>query len=122
MIQVNNQPHIQKTKSVTDKYKNIPEPYMKVAQGMESQFTNHLLTEMQKTIHSTTPDSGATKMYKSFLNRERAEMMAKSSTGIGIKDLVLNQIYPQHMRQNNVNAVKMYKQNNLNSQPGGNDE
>lgn len=122
MIRIDNSPQIQKTKPVNDKYKNIPKKYMDVAQGMETQFTNHLLSEMQKTVHTSKPDSGPTRMYKSFLNRERAEMMAKSGTGIGVKDLVLNQIYPQHMRQNTLHAVEMYKNSNINSQRGGNDE
>jgi Rod binding domain-containing protein len=95
-----------------DKYKNIPKPYMQVAEGMEEQFTNHLLGEMRKTVHSTAPDSQATKVYKSMLENERAKLMAQSSSGLGIKDLVLDQIYPKHRRVSAQNTVKMYKQNN----------
>ena len=35
----------------TDKYKNVPKEYMQVAEGMESQFTNHLLNEMRKSVN-----------------------------------------------------------------------
>lgn len=98
-------------KQQADKYKNIPKPYMQVAEGMEEQFTNHLLGEMRKTVHSTEPDSQATKVYKSMLENERAKLMAQSSSGIGVKDLVLDQIYPQHRRVSIQDSVKMYKQN-----------
>jgi Rod binding domain-containing protein len=85
---------------------------MQVAEGMEEQFTNHLLGEMGKTVHSTVPESQATKMYKSMLENERAKLMAQSNSGIGIKDLVLDQIYPKHRRISAESTVKMYKQNN----------
>ena len=112
MSQINNLPKIQNLQNVHDKYKNIPKPYMDVAEGMETQFTNHLLNEMRKTIPSSTPESSATKLYKSLQDAERAQMMAKSQSGIGVKDLVLDQIYPQHMRVDKSKHanVKMYKE------------
>jgi Rod binding domain-containing protein len=95
-----------------DKYKNVPKEYMQVAEGMEEQFTNHLLGEMRKTIKSTEPESQATRVYKSMLDSERAQMMAQSNSGLGVKDLVLDQIYPQHNRIPRQESVKMYKQAN----------
>ena len=114
MKSINNTPNFNNSvnRHNADKYKNVPKEYLQVAEGMEEQFTNHLLGEMRKTIKSTTPESQATKVYKSLLDNERAQMMAQSNTGIGVKDLVLDQIYPKHRRVNPQETVKMYKQNN----------
>lgn len=97
---------------VSDKYRNVPKPYLKVAQGMETQFINHMLTEMRKTVKSERPEAPGEGYYKSVLDYERAQMMAKTENGVGLKDLILDQIFPQHMRnpQNtSANATKMYQ-------------
>ena len=100
MSQIESSPNIHYKQNVEqDKYKNVPKPYMRVAEGMEAQFTNHLLGQMRKSINSTEPQSQAEKVYKSMLDDERSQMMAKSDSGLGIKDLVLNQIYPQYKKQ-----------------------
>lgn len=114
-------PRIDRNKLVHDKYKNIPKEYMKVAQGMETQFTNHLLNEMRKSAQPTNPDSNGQKIYKSLLDAERSQMMSESGTGLGIKDLVLDQIYPKHRRVPQNDSVKMYKKN-INSQQGASNE
>lgn len=94
--------------ALQDKYKYIPKGYMDIAQGMEKQFTNHLLAQMRKTVDSVEPDSQAKKIYKSMLDDERAQLMAESSTGLGVKDLILDQLYPKYRRVPPNQAVQMY--------------
>ena len=79
--------------------KNSPiKPYEEIAEGMESNFTSHLLAEMRKTVPKETPDSSATDYYNSLLDYERAQLMARSDTGLGVKKVVLEQIVPHHLK------------------------
>ena len=102
-----------------DKYKYVPKEVMEVAEGIESQFTDHLLREMKK---SSSQELGpAENIYHSMLDSERSKMMAKTNTGLGIKDIVIRELHPQ-FEQINFNKpaareqVKMY--NKINSQKG----
>lgn len=108
-MKVSNQQHniSGQTKKVSDKYKGVPKPYMDFAKGQERIFTNHLLKEMRKSIQKTEEDSSAEKYYKSIRDDELARIMSESETGIGIKDVVLDQIYPQYKRVNQ-NAHQAY--------------
>lgn len=103
----------------TAKFKNVPKPYLDVAKGMEKQFISHMIQQMQSSVKSEKPDSAATKYYKGLMDDQRAEIMANSENGIGLKDIVLDQILPQHMKQqtNAKDVVKMYqhKAGDLNS-------
>ena len=108
-------PNLQKLEShQQDKYKNVPKEYLKVAEGMEAQFTNHLLNEMRKTVKHST-NSPAERIYRSMLDQERAKMMAETNTGIGIKDTVLREIYPNFNKPNKAN-LNHYQA--INSQKG----
>jgi Rod binding domain-containing protein len=113
-------PQLDRAQKQYDKYKNVPKQYLEVAEGMEAQYINYMLNEMEKTVHKEKPDSPAEKYYKSLINAERAEIMAKTENGVGIKDVILDQILPQHMRRptNVQQAVKQYKQNNSVSNKG----
>ena len=93
-----------------DKYQNVPKPYMDFAKGQERIFTNHLLKEMRKTAQATEPESTAHKYYKSMMDDELARVMSDSDSGIGIKDIVLDQIYPQYKKVN-INAENAYNMN-----------
>jgi len=73
-------------------------PFEEIAEGMETNFTSYMLAEMRKTIPKETPDSSAMDYYNSLLDQERAEAMAKSESGLGIKKVILDQIVPQHMK------------------------
>ncbi len=73
-------------------------PFEDVAEGMEASFTSHMLAEMRKTVPKDTPDSTATAYYNSLLDYERAQTMAKSDSGLGIKKVILDQIVPEHMK------------------------
>ena len=77
---------------------NPIKPFEDVAEGMEANFTSHLLAEMRKTIPKETPDSSATEYYNSLLDYERAQLMAKSDSGLGVKKIILDQIVPTHMK------------------------
>lgn len=121
MSQINKLPTLplkQQTGS-TAKYKNVPKPYLDVAKGMEKQFISHMIQQMKSTVKSENPDSSATQYYKSLMDNERAEIMANTANGVGLKDIVLDQILPQHLKQqaNAKDVVKMYqhKADDLNS-------
>lgn len=92
---------------IKDKYAKVPKEYMRIAEGMESQFNQMLLAQMKKTVDRANPNSAATRLYESMLDEHYADIMA-SSQGTGIKDLVLNQIYPEFSK---AQAVKNYQIN-----------
>lgn len=73
-------------------------PYEDIAEGMEANFTSHMLAEMRKTIPKENPDSSAMEYYNSLLDYERAQLMAKSDSGLGVKKVVLDQIVPQNLK------------------------
>ena len=84
--------------------KSLDESFEKIADSFESQFIEQMLTEMQKTIPSNEEKSAAMEYYNSLMNSERAQAMMKQ--GIGIKELILQQI-ATHLVKDNVarNAV-----------------
>ena len=112
MSQIKNNPHIHPQVRVQpNKYRNVPKQYMEIAEGMETQFINHMLGEMRKTVHTEKPDSNASKYYKSLMDYERSKIMAATDNGVGLKDVILDQIVPQHLKASaNPDAVKMYQQ------------
>ena len=81
-----------------DKY--IPEPYKKVAGSMEKEFLNFMITKMNQTIKSDSKNSSAMDYYQGIMNKERSSIMAKNNGGLGIQKLILDQIYPSHLRNN----------------------
>ena len=85
-------------KSVPNRQANPVKPYEDIAEGMEANFTSHMLAEMRKTVPKEEPDSSAMDYYNSLLDYERAQLMAKSDSGLGIKKVILDQIVPQHMK------------------------
>jgi len=113
IINSNSNIQVPKSHSSNDKYKNVPKPYLDIAQGMETQFISNMMKEMNKTVISEKPDNSSTKYYKSLLDHERAKIMAGTDNGIGLKDLILDQIAPQYMQKHQASAkqaIKMYQQ------------
>ena len=53
---------------------------------------------MRKTIPKEEADSSAMEYYNSLMDYERAQLMAKSDSGLGVKKVILDQIVPQHMK------------------------
>ncbi|MBG07567.1 MAG: hypothetical protein CME68_02340 [Halobacteriovoraceae bacterium] len=78
--------------------KFIPDPYKKVASSMETQFLNFMISKMKNTINKNNPESSAVEYYNGLINKERSNIMAKNNGGLGIQKLILNQIYPPHLR------------------------
>lgn len=102
------QPQISQFQQV-NKRPHVPKPYQDVAEGFETQFANHLITEMRKTINKSKPSSSAEKIYESMQDYERAKIIAQSEPGLGVKEVILDQIYPAHRRQApNNNAILNY--------------
>lgn len=89
---------------------NPVKPYEDIAEGMEANFTEHMLREMRKTIPKETPDSSAMEYYNSLLDYERAQLMAKSDSGLGVKRVILDQIVPNHMKHYLKNAQPVNRQ------------
>lgn len=89
---------------------NPVKPFEDIAEGMEANFTSHMLAEMRKTIPKESPDSSAMDYYNSLLDFERAQLMAKSDSGLGIKKVILDQIVPQNMKHYLKNAHPQVRQ------------
>ncbi|MCO4753888.1 MAG: rod-binding protein [Bacteriovoracaceae bacterium] len=119
----NNPAYQARARQAAAKYENVPKEYMDVAQGMETQFINHMLNEMRKTVKSSEPDSSASKYYKGLVDHERAKIMATTDNGIGLKDVILDQIYPKHMRVGmpSKHAINAYQQEVDSKQGDGNE-
>ncbi len=98
---------INKISNKSDYQKNVPKEYLEVAQKMEADFVNHMLNEMRQTAKVTDEDdSTAMNYYNSLLDTERADIMAKHDGGIGLQKMILDQIYPEHMRKKSLSAYK----------------
>ena len=77
----------------------IPDDFKKVATGMEQQFLQYMLQQMNNSVQKTGEESTAGKYYKGLLDTERAKSFSNSDLGhTDIKSLILNQIYPQKFR------------------------
>jgi Rod binding domain-containing protein len=74
-------------------------PYVEVAEGLETQFTNHMIEQMRRTIPRENDPSAAESYYESLMDNERAKTMAQSDSGIGLKRVILDQIVPAHLKQ-----------------------
>lgn len=95
---------------------NIPKAYRDVAQGMEAQFVNHMLTEMRKSIGKDEDDSSSMDYYNSLLDSERAKIMTEKDGGMGIQKLIIDEIYPKRLRQQQ-NNIQMQAQNKVSNKP-----
>ena len=82
---------------------HIPDAYKKVARGMEQQFVEFMINEMEKTS-GKKDHSMAGNYYKSLLNTHRAELMSQVNGGMGLQEMILDQIYPKKLRK------KLFKQ------------
>ncbi len=76
----------------------IPEPYKNVAKGMEKQFAEFMVKQMNKTVGGSSNEGSGAAYYKSLLTSERANAMSENNGGLGLQNLILDQIYPERMR------------------------
>lgn len=88
-------------------------PYVDVAEGLETQFSNHMIDQMRRSIPREGEPSSAEQYYESLMDYERAKTMAQSDSGIGLKRVILEQIVPAHLKQtpNAHNVRTAYKAN-----------
>lgn len=87
----------EKAKPQESDLKYIPDPYKKIAKGMEKQFAEFMISQMEKSTGSKAKDS-ASQYYKSLMTSERAEVMASKDQGMGLQQVILDQIYPKWKR------------------------
>ena len=95
------------------KQRYIPQQYVKVAQGLEEQFAKFMIDEMEKTT-GKQDSSTAENYYQSLLNSQRAKIMAETSGGLGLQEMILEQIYPAKFR--NKEAYELYLKNSKEGQ------
>ncbi len=97
-MKIESAPHLNAIDSIKKKsgYEYVPKPYLEMAEGMESQFTEMMYKEMEKT---TGKEEGSTAedYYNSLLNEQRSKT-ASAEDGIGIKKMILDQMYPAKFR------------------------
>lgn len=118
--QIANKNHKKVEKSATSNPQQfIPEDYKKVARGLEQQFAQYMLEQMQKTTGSKD-DSTAMNYYKELSQKQQAKTMTEVKNGLGIQDLILDEIYPKKFRNPEAlaafNAHKdkgVFKRNNI---------
>jgi Rod binding domain-containing protein len=87
-----------RNKQVSNNTQYVPDPYKKVASSMEQQFSNFMLNEMKKTTGEESSGDTGSEYYKSLLTTERAKSMASKGEGLGLKKMILDQIYPNRLR------------------------
>ena len=85
----------------------IPGQMLDVARGMEKQFADFMVEQMMKTVGDET-DNQAETYYRSLMNSERSDALTKNGGGLGIQDLILDEIYPRKFR--NEAAFAAYNQ------------
>jgi Rod binding domain-containing protein len=82
----------------SENLKYVPSAYKKVAGDLESQFNEFMLEQMSRTVDHNEEASTAESYYDNLLTSERAKTMSSSDKGIGLKKIILDQIYPQRIR------------------------
>jgi len=86
------------TNNITqNSYKFVPKKFIEAAENLETQFVNHMLKQMQATTGEKL-DSTAENYYKDLQTTERSKIMSQTTSTGSLKDLILNQIYPEQYR------------------------
>lgn len=98
----------------------IPEEIKGAAQGLEAQFNELMVREMTKNLNAGVQGT-AGNFYKGMLTSERAKALVKEDSQI--QKLILDEIYPKHMRnsqnyQNYLANKNKYAQNNIRMDEG----
>jgi len=92
-------------KNLNPSEQQIYDSYNKVAESMETQFAELMFKEMRKTVPKEEQDSTAMNFYNSTLDHERAKILSAHQNGLGIKNLILDQILPPNLKQKRDNQV-----------------
>lgn len=101
---------------------DVPKEYREVAEGMESEFVNFLISEMRKTVNKEEEDSTAQDFYESMLDNEYSQILSKTRGGVGLQKIILDQIYPQLQNQKKIEQFKEMQRNNLAGEPQAKDK
>jgi Rod binding domain-containing protein len=103
-----------------DDLQYVPEDFKKVAGGLEQQFVEYMLKQMNKSIGKGASEGSAMDYYKDLQNTEQAKTLTNINNGVGIQDLILNQIYPKKFRNPQAMAAftkdqksRIIKRNNI---------
>jgi hypothetical protein len=84
--------------SRTSNYKYIPKEYLNIAAAQEAQYMEFMIKKMNKTIGKEEKQGGALDYYNSLLDTKRANEMAVRNRGNGLQKTILDQIYPNRLR------------------------
>ncbi len=98
----------------SDQY--IPENFQQVAAGMESQFIDLMIQQMRKSVPLEEAQSSAEEIFSAMEDSERAKILSTTKKGIGLKDLVLDEIYPKKFRNRLAYDSYMKQQEAFNQQ------
>jgi len=82
----------------TNSTRYVPEEYKKVAKDLESQFSELMLNEMNKTAEPAEEASTAENIYSELLTTERSKALSENKGGLGLQNMILDQIYPKRLR------------------------
>ena len=103
-----------------DDLKYVPEDFKKVAGGLEQQFVEYMLKQMNKSIGKGSTEGSAMDYYKDLQNTEQAKTLTNTNNGVGVQELILNQIYPKKFRNAQAMAAfskdknsRLIKRNNI---------
>lgn len=99
------------TKSKSDGKEYIPENYKDFAQGLEKQLANVMVNEMTKSIARANGESTAMNYYNGLLNDKRSDGLTTNNGGLGLQDLILDQVYPKKFRNKQAYDQQMKHQN-----------
>ena len=105
---------------------NIPQPYLDVAQGMEKQFLEFMISQMKNSVNRAEEPDSAMNYYESLLTEEQAQQITSQNGGLGLQKLILDQVYPEYLRNqanmqqhNSSNqAIKSYRSNDTDHSSG----
>ena len=86
-----------KVETKLEKKKYIPGEVKEFARGFEEQFAELMLKEMNKAVGSSAGGT-ANNYYKSLMQKEQATRLTKNGGGLGIQDMILDDVYPERKR------------------------
>ena len=90
-----------------ENFKYIPEKFIEAVENLETQFINQMLKQMQATT-GEAQGSTADSYYKDLQTTERSKLMSQTTNTGSLKELILNQIYPEKYRnETTYNALTM---------------
>lgn len=87
-------PNAQKISNTSLQQQQMVKQLKEVANGMEEQFANMLISEMKKSIDKSEDGSTAMKIYESMLDQEYARIISEQGK-LGLSDVIVKQLSPK---------------------------